>query len=103
MSNHRVFVPTSVALFGILMLAGAGCQTSGRVPQFLHRRHGPRALPASVAGPHTIRIDNMGGVSAGDTCVAISRAKNHSVQWVPEAAGHNVSIVFLLERPAGAV
>ena len=98
MSSHPVFGPRPVALFGILMLAGAGCHTYMKVPSFHIDATVPGACEGKVAGNHTIPVDDMGGVSVGDTCVAISRTKNHFVKWVPQAPGHNVSIVFLLAK-----
>jgi hypothetical protein len=98
MSLHRVFGPRPVALFGILVLAGAGCRTYMKVPSFHIDASVPGACQDKVAGNHTIPVDDMGGVSVGDTCVAISRNKKDHVSWVPTTTGNRVSIVFLLSR-----
>lgn len=98
MSSHPVFGLRSVALFGIFMLAGAGCHTYMKVPSFHIDPTVPGACKDKVAGNHTIPVDDMGGVSVGDTCVAINWKKKDYVTWVPTTTGNRVSIVFLLAK-----
>ena len=98
MSNHRVLGPRPVALFGILILAGAGCLTYRKVPSFHIDPTVPGACENVADGNHTIPVSESGGVSPADICVAISRKNNQSVTWVPQTPGNSLSIVFLLAK-----
>jgi hypothetical protein len=69
-----------------------------KVPSFHIDATVPGLCQNQVAGSHRIPVDDMGGVSVQDTCVAISRMKNDSVTWLPQTPGNRVSIVFLLKK-----
>jgi hypothetical protein len=97
MSSHRVPGSRLMTPFGILLLVGAGC-TYNKPPSFHIDATVPGACHGQQAGNHTIPVDDFGGVGAGDTCVAISRSKHHSLKWTAKSPGSKVSIVFLLSR-----
>ena len=94
MSNHQVFRLGAVVLFGALFVAGAGCKS---VASYVVDASVQDACKGKQPDSHTIPVNDQGGVSVNDTCVAI-KWRRDSVTWKPETLGHPVSIVFLLSK-----
>jgi hypothetical protein len=91
-SRQKVFGPGLAIFFGILVFGGAGCRTC------YHTDEIKDACQGKPAGEHDIEVNDMGEVSAPDTCVVVSRTANHSVRWRPRSNGQSVSITFLLSK-----
>src|SRR5262249_50656350 len=94
--RHTVPGSRLIILLGILSLVGAGC--TNKPPVFHVDAASRGACDGQQPGNHTIKVDDLGGVGAGDVCVAISWQKKHYVEWTPKSPGSQISIVFLLSK-----